>query len=101
MSIVRGLEFEDQANQPRRPRGATAQLEGESGWLLLRQRCGRLAQVLQERFAYVVGLSDVDPVSRIRESVDPGLVRGVLAHRSRRERSRRDRVKRHWVPGVP
>ena len=78
VTIARGLIFKNEAILAITSQRTIANLKDEPGRRLLQERRIRFAQVLQEGLLYVVGLADIDPLARIRDSVKTRLIGCVL-----------------------
>src|SRR5579863_9515553 len=68
--VANGLAFENQAILAAQAAGRIANLENESAGLVLHHR--GILQMIEERSADIAGAADVDPLLRVRESVDAG-----------------------------
>ncbi|MBZ5728986.1 MAG: hypothetical protein LAP87_28910 [Acidobacteriia bacterium] len=65
-----GLELEYEPILPRNAVFCGAQLESETGWSVLPEECIRRPQVLEQLGLDVGGFSNINPLARIRESID-------------------------------
>src|SRR5688572_16139998 len=71
MRITNGLVFENQAVLADRTVRPLAHLEHESSRFQFHKGRMKVRQLSQERALYVVGLSDVDPLASVRNSINP------------------------------
>jgi hypothetical protein len=92
------LILQNQAILARRPVRSLANFKDESSRVMLHQRRTGILEVSQQRPLDVVGLPHVDPLPRIRDSVDPRRNRSVRLYPCCGKRMRNTLVKRHLAP---
>src|SRR5690349_13652185 len=95
--VISGLIFEDRAILSGRPCRSIAKLEDKPSGLQSHERCLEFLHMRYQGASYVVGFANVDPLTCIRNSVDPRQRWRVGVDGYRRQWAGNKLLKWHWV----
>src|SRR5277367_6133089 len=101
MPVTSGLVLGNQAILTARPPGLIANLEHKSGWTTPHQRSLEVPNMGQQSPLYVLGLTDVNPFARIRDSIHARGGRCIHMHGVGCKWPRNGLAKRHVLNGCP